>query len=183
MRGLAVLAVAMFGFVAEAKAQCEASASAPWASAKNYGLMVEAHAVGPVCATAALVLSVVDSKGVVLWSTTRLAHQNAMFAEGVSDNAGMKAALAAWLAQGLDTKPQSTMDLPEWKPGQDQAEREGDGEFGFYAGPDVTQEAYAVARAANQPVFCFVQGIESTSCIAASGPDSFYDIGGFTFPG
>jgi hypothetical protein len=179
----ALIALALFGFAIEANAKCESTAVAPWTSAKQYNFTLEAHAVGPNCASGVVVLLVVDDKGVVQWSDTRLAQQNLMFQEGITDNASMKKALAAWLAQGLGTKPQTTKDLPDWKPGQIQAEREGDGEFGFYAAQDVTQDFYSRAREKNQPLFCFVQGIESTSCIAAAGPQSISEIGGFTFPG
>jgi hypothetical protein len=175
--------ISLFGLVGAAHAKCEAMAQAPWASAQKYSFTLEAHAVGPDCANSAIVLLVVDDKGVVQWSTTRLAYQNLMFQEGIKDNASMQAALAAWLAQGLETKPQMASDLPEWKVGKDQAERDGDGEFGFFAGPDVRQDFYTSVRKENQPLFCFVQGIESTSCIAAAGPQSIYELGGFTFPG
>lgn len=175
--------ITFLGLVVGAQAKCEATAKAAWASAKKYGFTLEAHAVGPSCANSAIVLLVVDDKDVVQWSTTRLAYQNAMFQDGIRDNASMNAALANWLDQGLGTKPQTASDLPEWKYGKDQAEREGDGEFGFFAGHDVTQAFYQSAREENQPVFCFVQGIESTSCIAAAGPQGIYELGGFTFPG
>jgi hypothetical protein len=180
---IALIALAFFGFVIEAQAKCEAMAEAPWASAKKYGLILEAHAVGPNCASGVLVLLVVDDKSVVQWSDTRLAQQNLMFQEGITDNASMKKALAAWLAQGLETKLQTAKDLPDWKPGQKQAEREGDGEFGFYAAEDVTQDFYIRVRQENQPIFCFVHGIESTSCITVAGPKRIYEMGGFTFPG
>lgn len=176
-------AMALLGFVIEANANCGAMAKAPWTSAKKYNFTLEAHAVGPNCANSAVVLLVLDSKGVVQWSTTRLAYQNAMFQDGIKDNASMQAALSSWLNQGLDIKPQMAKDLPEWKIGKDQAEREGDGEFGFYAGPDVSRDFYTSVRDENQPLFCFIQGIESTSCIAAAGAQSIYEIGGFTFPG
>lgn len=183
MRNFAAAVLVYLGFVFPAQANCMASAQAPWASAQKYNFTLEAHAVGPDCAKSAIVLLVLEQKGVVQWSTTRLAHQNLMFQDGVTDNASMKAALAAWLNQGLETKPQSATDLPEWKKDKDQPEREGDGEFGFYGAQDVDRNFYLSVREENQPLFCFVQGVESTSCIAAAGPQSIYEIGGFTFPG
>lgn len=179
----ALIAMALLGSVIDAQARCEAVVKAPWASAQKYKLSLEAHAVGPVCKDSAVVLLVLDDNGVVQWSTTRLAYQNLMFQEGITDNTSMKIALANWLNQGLETKPQSAKDLPEWKLGKDQAEREGDGEFGFFADGEVSPDFYLSVREENQPLFCFVQGIESTSCIAAAGPQSIYELGGFTFPG
>lgn len=183
MRFFAFIILAFFGALAEAHADCNAFAKAPWTSAKTYNLTLEAHAVGPNCANSAVVMLVVDRKGVVQWSTTRLAYQNLMFIDGLKDNATMKAALAQWLEQGLSSGPQQGKDLPDWKAGKDQAERDGDGEFGFTAASDVSREYYLEVREKNQPMFCFVQGVESTSCITASGPSSISELGGFSFPG
>lgn len=183
MRGLAIAALLLLTSSGVAHSDCAEMVRMPWASAKKFGFTLEAHAIGPNCATSAVVILVVDDKGVVQWSTTRMAQQNAMFAEGVSDGASMKAALKNWLEQGLESKPQEAKDLSVWKAGAEQAEREGDGEFGFYASESTSQEFYMDIRKENQPLFCFVQGIESTSCIAAAGPTAIYEIGGFTFPG
>jgi hypothetical protein len=183
MRGLAIAALLLLTSSGVANAACSEMVRLPWASAKKFNFTLEAHALGPNCAASAIVLLVVDAKGVVQWSTTRLAQQNAMFAEGVSNGASMKAALKNWLEQGLESKPQEANDLPVWKAGAEQAEREGDGEFGFYASESTSQEFYMDIRKENQPLFCFVQGIESTSCIAAAGTASISEIGGFTFPG
>lgn len=183
MRFAALGLLLPFVFATHALADCNEMVRLPWASAKKFKLTLEAHALGPKCATGTIVLLVVDEKGAVQWATTRQAKENLMFQDGITDGPTMKKALKEWLAQGQGTKPQEAKDLPVWKYGKERPEREGDGEFGFYAGDEVTQDFYESVRKENQPLFCFVQGIESTSCIAAAGPASIYDLGGFTFPG
>lgn len=183
MRKILFAFVLLFSTAGIANAECAEKVQMPWASAKKFNFTLEAHAIGPNCSTSAIVLLVVDGKGVVQWSTTRQAQHNAMFQDGIAGGAVMKAALKNWLAQGLQFKPREARDLPVWNVGAEQAEREGDGEFGFYPAADVSQEFYMSVRSENQPLLCFVQGMESTSCIAAAGPASVHEIGGFTFPG
>jgi hypothetical protein len=182
-RAIAALTLLAGLGITDARAECVAKANVVWQSAKAFDLSLEAHAVGTNCATSAVILLVTDAKGAVQWSTTRLAQENALFREGITDDTSMQKALKNWLAEGNGVGPKSTKEMPEWKPNKEQAEREGDGEFGFYAGEDVTQDFYQSAREENQPLFCFVQGVESTSCIGAAGPTAIYEIGGFTFPG
>jgi hypothetical protein len=183
MRALALACGVMLMAASSASADCAAKISVPWKSAKALGLTLEARAVGPTCASGAVVLLVLDAKGQAQWSTTRIANQNAFFMDGITDNASMQAALKNWLAEGEGTGPNFSKDLPDWKAGAEQAEREGDGEFGFFAGEGVDREYYMNIRKENQPLYCFVQGIESTTCIAAGGSTSINEIGGFTFPG
>jgi hypothetical protein len=170
----------LLAFTSSAVADCAATIEVPWASAEKYSLTLAAHAVGPNCATSAVVLLVMDAKGDVQWSTTRLAQQNAVFLEGITDDASMTAALKNWVAQN---QAQSTAELPDWKAGDERPVREGDGEFGFFVSDETSREFYLEIRRNNQPLFCFVQGVESMSCIAAAGSNNIYEIGGFTFPG
>jgi hypothetical protein len=180
MRALAMAGLLLVSAAGSAMADCTAKVEVPWTSAKQFGLMLAAHAVGPNCATSAVVLLVLDEKHNVQWSTTRLAQQNAIFMGDVKNDATMLAALKIWVEQ---RKPLSTSDLPDWKSGTDRPERQGDEEFGYVANEGTTRDTYLETRNKGQPLFCFVQGIESTSCIAAAGSDNIYEIGGFTFPG
>jgi hypothetical protein len=180
MRALILAGLMMGAAAGSAVADCAAKVEVPWTSAKQYGLSLAAYAVGPNCATSAVVLVVLDAKRDVQWSTTRLAHQTLGFTEGITDDASMTAALKIWVEQ---RKPQSTSELPDWKSGTDRPEREGSGEFGYYTSEGTTRDYYLDTRSKAHPLFCFVQGIESTSCIAAAAPNNIYEIGGFTFPG
>jgi hypothetical protein len=180
MRSIALASLLLVSAAGSASADCTAKVEVPWASAKQFGLSLAAHAVGPNCATSAVVLVVLDAKRDVKWSTTRLAQQTLGFTEGITDDASMTAALKIWVEQ---RKPQSTSELPDWKSGTDRPEREGSGEFGYYTSEGTTRDYYLETRNKGQPLFCFVQGIESTNCIAAAASDNIYEIGGFTFPG
>jgi hypothetical protein len=180
MRSFAFAGLLLVTAAGSASADCTAKVEVPWASAKQFGLTLAAHAVGPNCAKSAVVLLVLDDKRNVQWSTTRLAQQNAIFMDGITDDASMTAALKIWVEQ---RKPQSTSELPDWKSGTDRPEREGSGEFGYYTSEGTTRDYYLETRRKAHPLFCFVQGIESTSCIAAVGSDNIYETGGFTFPG
>jgi hypothetical protein len=180
MRSLVLAGLLLMSAAGSASADCTAKMEVPWASAKQFGLSLAAHAVGPNCATSAVVLLVMDDKRNVQWSTTRLAQQNAIFMDGITDDASMLAALKIWIGQN---QAETTSKLPDWKAGAERPEREGDGEFGFTPEEGTTREYYLEIRSKDQPLFCFVQGIESTSCIAATRPNNIYEIGGFNFPG
>jgi hypothetical protein len=180
MRALILVGLMVGAAAGSAVADCAAKVEVPWTSAKQYGLTLAAHAIGPNCATSAVVLVVLDAKRNAQWSTTRLAQQTLGFMDGITDDASMTTALKVWVEQ---RKPQSTSELPDWKSGAERPVREGNGEFGFYTNESTTRDSYLDTRKKGLPLFCFVQGIESTSCIAAAGADNIYEIGGFTFPG
>jgi hypothetical protein len=77
----------------------------------------------------------------------------------------------------------NTRDLPEWKPGAEAPEREPPGEFGVYTADWVGRDLYEEWRAAGLPLFCFVQGMESETCLVAQKDGAVYDMGGTQFPG
>jgi hypothetical protein len=96
-----------------------------------------------------------------------------------ADPAAMNTALTEWVAP--ETTMSTTSTLPEWAAN---AEMPG-GEFPFYPDnhPDgYSREAYAAMRAANLPMFCYVQGMESLSCIIY-GDGGIEHIGVQAFPG
>jgi hypothetical protein len=75
--------------------------------------------------------------------------------------------------------PDSTGDLPEWAAG---AESPISGEFPFFPEDDLDRVAYAALRAADAPMFCFVQGMESQGCLTVHG-GTLRKVGVQTFPG
>jgi hypothetical protein len=165
-----------------ANAACNHSTSAPWASAKKHGLVLEAHSVGSLCGKTALVLAIADGKGEVLWSTTRLAQHVSIFAgEDVVTDKAVKAALKDWIENGKDSGDHNTGTLPDWPKGAEAPKREG--EFGYFAQQDMSREDYLEKRKQALPMFCFVQGMESISCIITSDGRYIEEFGGFTFPG
>jgi hypothetical protein len=167
-----------------ATAACNHSASAPWASAKKLGLVLSAYSVGEKCGTTALVLTVSDSKGTTIWSTTRLAQHVLIFADAdMNTDKAVKAKLAEWIAIGQESKVRTTSNLPDWPAGAEGPTREGDGEFGYSVEEGTARDSYLDDRKKGYPLFCFVQGFESEACIIATSPNSISEFGGTSFPG
>jgi hypothetical protein len=183
MRSALLTFAVLLAAAGSAQAECSEFERRPWAQARNFGLSIEAHAIGPACTTAAIALLVTDADGDVKYSFIREAKSMLWFQENVGDGAAMKLGLRDWLESGFNGSPQSTKALPNWKEGAEQPEREGDGEFGFYPGEYSNRLSYLETRAADHPIFCFVSGIESTTCIVAKSEKNITEIGGFTFPG
>jgi len=73
----------------------------------------------------------------------------------------------------------STGDLAEWAAN---AEAPMQGEFPFYPEDALTRAAYAALRAADAPMYCFVQGMESEACLTVHG-GALRKVGVQTFPG
>ncbi len=171
----------IFLATSQAWAECNEVERRPWTNAAKFGLSIEARAVGPSCATSAIVLLVTNKNDEVLWTFIREAKSMMWFQDEVGDGAAMKLGLKNWLDSAFGISPNSTAELPDWKEGADGPTRDGDGEFGYYTEAD--RLMHMERRAAAEPMFCFVSGIESTTCLAASSGKYVTDIGGFSFPG
>jgi hypothetical protein len=91
--------------------------------------------------------------------------------------AQMTRALGEWLLQSHTFR--STADLPPWKKGDEQPTS---GEFPFYPEAGVDRDGYEQWRAQRLPVFCYVQGMESMSCVVLKD-GQMTKIGVQTFPG
>lgn len=178
--GLACLAL---GSVT-AKAACGVSVRQPWPASGAQKLAIVAHALGQSCGAAVVVLVVTDAKDKPLWATSRLAEHVALFQEpDIATPKGMMAALKTWISTGLSTSPASSAKLPAWQKGQDNPLQVPGEEFGYFAGQDMSAEFYEELRQKKLPVFCFVQGLESESCIVADPKGGITEFGGRTFPG
>ena len=176
MLSAVVLAV---GFAVPAEAAgCSQSATKLWAATKGRPFSTEAYSNGRTCASAVVTIVVRGADGKVLWAEAMAAEFLMTFVEAKTPQK-MKAALADWLYQSHTFK--STGDLPEWKKGADAPAVVG--EFPFYPDDGVNQETYSQIRAAKQPIFCYVQGMESLSCIGLSKDGAMTKIGVQTFPG
>jgi hypothetical protein len=180
-RLIAITATVLLAMAGAARAGCSEMVRMPWKAAAKYGLSIEAHALGPNCAKGIIVLLVTGKSGNVVYSTTRQPEYVSMFAEGITDGKTMSAALKTWLETGFETSPASTAELPDWKQGAEVPERES--EFGYFPEQDMVRKDYLKHRAKAHPIFCFVQGMESETCIAAESDNSIIEFGGLTFPG
>lgn len=160
-----------------AAGNCAQSASRPWAPVKTRAYRAEAFSNGPTCSLAVVTLVVRAPNGKVLWVDAAQTDQLMTFVEAKSRKQ-MARALGEWLVQSHGFK--STADLPEWKKG---ADAPASGEFPFYPEADIDRDAYEKIRGEKQPVFCYVQGMESMTCLGLSKDGSLSKIGVQLFPG
>jgi hypothetical protein len=115
--------------------------------------------------------------GKVLWVDAAPAENVMTFVEAKTRKQVTRA-LGEWLMQSHIFK--STAELPEWKKG---AEAPVSSEFPFYPEAGIDREFYEKMRAEKQPVFCYVQGMESMACIGLSKDGQMTKIGVQSFPG
>jgi hypothetical protein len=149
---------------------CDARASGTWRDT----FAVEASTAGSSCKDAEATLTVKNEAGVELLRFTAPIAQ-VMVLASAADVPAMRTALADWIKG--EQMPTSAA-LPAWAAG---ANNPG-GEFPFYPEDGVTRERYDQVRAANLPMFCFVQGMESMACHVLEN-DAFVKLGVQTFPG
>jgi hypothetical protein len=174
-------AVAEIAALPDPAGACAAKATYEW-SAAGGRYAVTGAAAGATCNTGEAVVTVRDAAtGKVLLSSGGFdvgVMSNTVFAEAKTPET-LKDALSDWITQRDVTETSAT--LPEWKAGDDQPIR---GEFPFYPEEGVTREAWAALRAANQPMFCHVQGMESAACyLLDPAAQTLTKIGVQSFPG
>lgn len=155
---------------------CDARGFSQWAAGAET-FSIEATTVGPDCARAVATLVVRNSSGEPIYADVRVAN-HVMTLASVQDPATMQTALTEWVDTS-NAAMVSTSALPEWAAN---AEAPSSGEFPFYPEEGHTRESYAALRAANYPMFCYVQGMESLACITF-GDGGIERIGVQTFPG
>ncbi len=173
---LAAVTFATLGSAAEA-ADCSGQARAPWTSAGK-GYAVAATARGRTCARAAVSLAIVGPHGKTLHRYSAPAGQNFEFHD-VRTKAAMSKALARLVAGGSNWK--TSADLPDWT---DKDSQPGGGrEFPFYVEDGMSRDAYLAIRKANRPLFCYVQGMESTACVVLRANGAVQKVGAQSFPG
>ena len=161
-----------------ASEKCTASADGVWAAAGK-GVTVEAFARGATCETAAAAFVVRDETGAIVFSGVYQTDQIMVLA-GMKTPKELETALKGWIDPtqgGFET----TASLPEWKAGAEAPESQ---EFPFYPEEGMDQATYTKLRNAKAPLFCFVQGMESTNCLVKDPESgSIFPIGVQTFPG
>lgn len=155
---------------------CSGIAGTDWTQMKGY--TIGAIAGGPDCARAVALIVIRDADNNPVWHESYVAEQ-VMVLAGAQNDADMTKALSEWIDP---SSPQfaTTADLPDWPEGADSPMS---GEFAFYPEDGVDREAWAKIRAAKTPVYCYVQGMESTACVTNDPEMGFYKIGVQTFPG
>lgn len=178
MRTIVIVAVLALAACGPAKAPVEeASACTAAAQAVWNGLSIEAASVGGDCEQANATLTIKDAGGAVLYTETYPAAQ-VMTLATARDPSGMEAALAEWIDSSNHTMATSGA-LPDWPAGENAPVS---GEFPFYPEEGLARDRYMAVRAADVPLFCFVQGMESMACLAFEN-GTLTKIGVQLFPG
>ena len=90
----------------------------------------------------------------------------------------MALALAEWVHFAV-RRPQTTADLPPWP---QTAGHVTESEFPFYPEEWIDEETYLRLSAQRTPMFCYIQGMESLSCLIEFD-DRLEKIGVQSFPG
>lgn len=179
LRGLAAACVVAAAFApgalaAEAGA-CSARHGETWAAGKQ-SFKIETMTDGPTCELAIATLVIRAADGVPMWYEVFAAAQVMQLA-GQPDAASMKKALAEWTLPNTAQSNSST--LAAWKKG---AEGPDAGEFAFYVEEGVDRDTYEAIRKAKLPMYCFVQGMESLSCLVLQD-GALMKVGVQAFPG
>lgn len=156
---------------------CEARATAPWRPLRGVELRALAETAGVACAGATATLTVTDASGRRLYMETLPVGQ-VMTLAAAEDSRAMQVALSQWIDQ-TQSSLRTTSELPVWIAGADQPTL---GEFPFYPEAGVSRDAYTALRRRDAPLFCFVQGMESMTCLALVD-DTLTKVGVQTFPG
>lgn len=137
-------------------------------------LRVEARAFGASCDNATAVLVVSNEQGPLYQAAFSTPWVFGLANAGTPE--AMMTALSEWITQ---RGASSTGRLPAWA--QD-AESPDAGEFPFMPDEWLDQAGYEELRAADLPMFCFPQGLESERCLVARD-GLIEEIGIQAFPG
>lgn len=157
---------------------CSARATAPWSTSVDPNASIEAITTGPDCARAVATFIIRNGSGEALYSMTYNPSQVMTLAQARTPGA-METALAEWIDPAGNTTMQTSSALPEWPAN---AESPQNGEFPFYPEEGVTRELYNQIRAADAPMYCYVQGMESLNCLALRD-GALETVGVQSFPG
>jgi hypothetical protein len=139
---------------------CDAAAEGEWASATGLRFRVEATTSGPTCRQSAALMIVRNAAGDVVWTDAR----PAAFVAGLNTpttRTPMTFALQEWI--GFGSRGQTTADLPPW-PHPQPVPTSVSG-FEFDPEPWINRETYLAMRERAEPMFCYVQGMESLACL------------------
>lgn len=147
---------------------CDLVAVAPWPSAGE-GYRAQAMTDGEVCASSSLILVLVSPGGRALWEREFGGVAAVRRFYGVPGPAEMQLELDTWIAPA-EGKPAVTTALPAWPEGAVTPQ-------GFEPVEGVTEEAWAVLRAAARPVFCFDNDPGYQTCLALGANDAVSEIG------
>jgi hypothetical protein len=168
-----VIAAILWALAPSAQAQCAGKVSRAWGK-----FTIEAMADGPTCDHAVAVIVIRNAKHDVVYSLAGAAEHNAVFLNNESGK--IKQALTDWISARGERR---MSELPNWKQGADSPAQEPPAEFPFVVSGEIGRNDYLALRKAGAPLFCFVQGMESERCVAATKDGDIRDVGVQLFPG
>jgi hypothetical protein len=157
-------------------AYCDAATDGDWVTGAGERFRVTATTSGPNCRQSVALMIVRDAAGDVVWTDARAAVHVAGL-NTPRTRTPMTEALRQWI--GFATRGQTTADLPPWTRPQEGPSVSG---FEFEPEPWIDRDTYLALRARAEPMFCYVQGIESLACLIARD-GRLEKIGVQAFPG
>ena len=136
---------------------CDATAPSTW-TVGSETITVEGSSAGANCASAEATITLRRADGGAMYSQVFTANQIRVLA-GADSVVDMERRLQEWVSPSATLN--STGDLPEWAAN---AAVPGASESPFHPYGSMDRAAYAALRAADAPMFCFVQGMASQAC-------------------
>lgn len=177
-----IFAIGLLVQATVAAAGCDADARSTWQTTDNRKFAIEAISSGPSCEKAVLLLVIRDAKRTPVFTFAAPAGQIGPFAwEPANAPKVMTEALHKWIAPRGE--PRSMAGLPPWKQGADQPAADPPQEFPFMTNEQLSREDYEDWRTRKLPLFCFVTGMESETCLANPEGSSVREVGLQLFPG
>jgi hypothetical protein len=164
------------GLIGRPAAYCDAEASVDWQGSDNQRFAVTASTSGPTCRQSVALLIVRNAAGSVVW-TDAMPAAHVMGLNGPPTRTPMSSALAEWIGYGAQGR--TTAELPPWPRTNIPPNANG---FEFAPEPWLDRSTYLEMRARAQPMFCYVQGLESLACLVMSD-EGLEKIGVQSFPG
>lgn len=154
---------------------CRVVANSEWNSGRHT-YMIVAHSEGDTCLTSQVTITFSPPEGGSFTETFE-AQQVMTVGSGMSAE-DMERSLNEWV-HPPGAAPDSTGDLPEWARNREQP---GDADAPFNVSRGIDRTAYAALRAADAPMFCYVSGWESRSCVTEVR-GQLIKIGAQSYPG
>ena len=137
---------------------CDAEASSVWHGANDQIYTVTTSTTGPTCAHSVALLIVRNANGEVVWTDAiPAAHVRGL--NTPATRTPMADALRHWIGSGAQG---TTADLPPWPNANEPPSNAG---FEFDPEPWVSRATYLSMREHREPMFCYVQGMESLACL------------------
>jgi len=136
---------------------CDATAPSTW-TVGSETITVEASSAGANCFSAEVTITLRRGDGGAMYSQVFTASQIRVLA-GADSVSDMERRLQEWVSPSAALD--STGDLPEWAAN---AATPGESGSPFHPYGGMDRAAYAALRAADAPMFCFVQGMVSQAC-------------------